>query len=310
MVTVVIPLDGSELSERALGLGTALATAIDGSIDLVYVVEEPFLAELAPGRMDADRDSAQEYLDGVARRLDDRVSVSTRVLYGRAADELLTLAEDEPRAVLVMSSHGRGGIGRIMFGSVTDKVLRGAAVPVAIVRNEGLAPDARLSNLIVPLDGSDLAEAALAEAVEFTLAFNATIHLVRVIEPFWRSSYMAFVPEIAYPSSEYVAEVEQQLETEARVYLDNIAQRLRTQGLSVTWEVRSGRPVDEIVRTAETIGADLIVMSTHGRGGVRRWAFGSVTNEVLHRAETPVLAIPPGRIAAQESDRARLVSSA
>ena len=94
-------------------------------------------------------------------------------------------------------------------------------------------------------------------------------------------------------ASAQIQEVEDQLQAEARAYLDATAKALRDRGLRVGWEVRAGRPADEIIRAAETTSADLIVLSTHGRGGLKRFALGSVTNEVLHRGVTPVFAVPP-----------------
>src|SRR5690606_24051347 len=90
-----------------------------------------------------------------------------------------------------------------------------------------------------------------------------------------------------------VAELTEQERDQARSYLDGLTRQVRQQGVRAVWEVRVGRAGDEIVRAAETTGASLVVMSTHGRSGVKRWAFGSVTDQVLRSGVAPVLVLPP-----------------
>jgi nucleotide-binding universal stress UspA family protein len=198
-----------------------------------------------------------------------------------------------------MSTHGRGGLGRLVFGSVADKVMRAATVPVVLVRDDGKRSPNGLRNLLVPLDGSELAEAMLPLAVEMARDSGAALHLIRVVEPFWTGQYVAYAPEAVYLSSEQIAELEAEAQAEARTYLDDTATGLRSQDIRVVWEVRVGKPADEIVRAAQTTDADLILMSSHGRGGLRRWAFGSVANEVLHRGIVPVMIMPQHLLAEQ-----------
>ena len=104
---------------------------------------------------------------------------------------------------------------------------------------------------------------------------------------------MSYAPEMAYLPPEQTSELEEQMQSDARVYLGKVAHEIRKQDIRVVWEVRIGQPADEILRVVETTTADLILLSTHGRGGIRRWALGSVTDEVLHRGTTAILAIPP-----------------
>jgi nucleotide-binding universal stress UspA family protein len=148
----------------------------------------------------------------------------------------------------------------------------------------------------VPLDDAQYGESALPVALDLAARTDATVGLLRVCEPFWNSPYVATAPELVYFNSDQMSELEQSCLDDARRYLDVVAETGRAQGVRVVWEVRSGKPADEIIRAAETTGADLIVLSTHGRGGVRRLALGSVTNEVLHRGTTPILALPPRAI--------------
>lgn len=292
--TVIVPLDGSELSQHAIHLAATLAAARRGSITLIHVVDEPAFSDLPPAMTAEDRANATQYLASVGAAIDGRVPVETRILSGDPTEELLRYADRTPEAMIAMSTHGRGGVGRVMFGSVADKVVRGSKVPVALVRDEHDTSQKQLRTILVPLDGSPLSETALPYAVELAEGTGATLALVRVIDPIWQSAFVVEVPESAFLSQDQVDEIEEQAHADARADLDTLATQLRAKGLRVVWEVRTGRPDDEIARVVETTGADLILMSTHGRGGIRRWAFGSITNELLHRGNTPILAIPPG----------------
>lgn len=308
--TVIVPLDGSELSRHAVGLATTLARARSGSLTLVHVIDEPAFSDLPPAMAVEDRANAEQYLASIASSIEEGMPVKTHILTGNPTEELLRFADRAPGSMIAMSTHGRGGFGRVMFGSVADKIVRGSKVPVALVRDEHDIPRGQLRTILVPLDGSPLSEAALPYATELAAGTGATLALVRVIDPFWQSAFVAEVPEAVYLSQQQIDELEEQARAEARADLDQLATQLRADGLRVVWEVRSGRPADEIARVAETTAADLILISTHGRGGIRRWAFGSVTNELLHRGNVPILAVPPGARAREitEPDRPAVAS--
>lgn len=290
---VIVPLDGSELSESAISLGQLFARVYGAALEITTVLTEPVMLDLMPTLLTPDRDDAERYVKSIEEQLPDDLETYSYVLRGNPAEELLRLTRGASDAMIVMSTHGRGGLGRVMFGSVADKVLRGSTVPIALVRG-GVATDkSTLGSILVPLDGSDLSEQSLALATDLAAESDATLTLVRVVEPIWATTYGALA-EASALATDQIIEVEKQLQAEARDYLDRLAILLREKGLRVGWEVRAGRPADEIVRAAETTSADLIVITTHGRGGLRRFALGSVTSEVMHRGGAPILAIPSG----------------
>ena len=288
MANIVVPLDGSTLSEEALSLARQLAWTLGGTLELVHVVEPVPLLDL----LVSDRyGEAERYLARVAEGVAGVVPVRIRVLDGDPVTELLRCAHQAPDTVIVMSTHGRSGLPRLLLGSVADKVLRGASVPVVVVRR-AVPVEERPRRLLVPLDGSALAETTLPLAARLGRD-GAAIALVRVVEPQLPWAASRFDTESLLPDPDVLDRLMEHARQEARANLAEVARDLRARGLSVTWEVRIGRPSDEIVRAAETIGADLILMATHGSGGPRRWAFGSVTDEVLRRSGTTVLVIPP-----------------
>lgn len=254
---VVVPLDGSSLAERALGLAQTLAIMLTASIELVHVVD--LTSPLA-----VRRDAGERYLTEVATRFPPDMPVDTQVLEGKPVDELLRRLDGAHHTIVAMSTHGRSGIQRFLFGSVADKVIRGAAVPVAVVRDvTEHVPNIR--TIMVPLDGSCLAGSALPVALN--LAHDQrTIRLVRVVDTSHPRDTMAISYTPFWSDPTLLADVMSQTEDEARGALEKTTLRLRGAGYQVSWEVRAGRPSDEIIRDAETTGTDLVVMATHGVG--------------------------------------------
>jgi nucleotide-binding universal stress UspA family protein len=300
---MIVPLDGSELSERAIPIAASLARSLNGELLLIHVLEEPIAFDMVPSLILPDRTEAERYLKRVFATLPPAPQASVMVIRGNPTEELLRLAEETPDTIIVMSTHGRGGLGRVVFGSVADKVMRGATTPVVLVRDGGKTITNGILNLLVPLDGSELAEQIIPLAEKLTKHGGATLHLVRVVEPLLTGAYATFAAEAVYLNDEQVDDLEQELQAEARAHLDAVASALRARGARVVWEVRSGKAADEIIRAAETSNADLILMSSHGRGGIRRWAFGSIANEVIHRGVAPVLVMPPGaQLAGDDSE--------
>lgn len=285
---IIVPLDGSGHNEAALPVAESLARALGAPIELVQVV---------PGRGTRDRDDekpARLYLDSIARALPPELRAEITICSGDPAQCLLELAEAralEPPALMVMGTHGRSGIGRAVIGSVADRLARSAPIPVTLVREPGQRTGP-LQCLLVPLDGSALAEQALPVALELARESGATVHLVRVVEPYWRSLAAAMGVATAYVPPSDSAEVEQDMIDEARAYLDGIARQQRRVGARVAWEVRTGPAAPEILRAASTIGADLVIVSSHGRGGLQRLALGSVADVLVRTGPAPVMLVP------------------
>lgn len=285
---VVIPLDGSHISENALGIGQTLAGALHGSIELVQVIDPSVSSSVSH---DERVRQAQDYLHIVAANLNSDESAEIRVLTGNPVDELLDLLRDASNTVVAMSTHGRGGLQRFLFGSVADKVIRGVNVPVAVVRHPSKSlPSMR--HITVPLDGSEMSASALPMAMSLNQD-DCIIGLVRVIDMPHMHENLTLKYGSIWSDPDLASGITLDAEDEAREAMIDVAQRLRAAGCKVSWEVRVGRPGDEIIRAAETTGSDLILMATHGLGGLRRWAFGSVTDDVIHRSNLPVLVIPP-----------------
>ncbi len=277
--TLLVPLDGSAFSVRALPTATTLARHLGVKLILMRAV----LAPVAPGedpvaaRIQAV-DEVQTYLSGLAASYAEQgLNVEISLPYGDAAELILEGISLHAADLVVMCTHGRSGLGRWLYGSVAEKVLAQSPTPVLLIRPTGEASRFELqpeqASLLVPLDGSAFAETALPHAAALARAFGGTILLLRVVEP----------PLAAYEGSY----------REAASYLEEVAQRLRATGLSVQTYVRRGAPADIIAYWGEETKADLIVMATRGRTGIARVLLGSVALEVVRRSPWPIMLVRP-----------------
>ncbi len=339
---ILVPLDGSARAERAVPTAARLARASGGTVVLARVATVhleygpyPDPATVGSVALESDDREADVYLKQIAGGTTlSGIPPETLVLSGPVAATLLDAAHTHRADVIVMSSHGRRGFARWALGSVADKVARHALVPVLVLRDAGtvpIGPEAgteRPLRILVPLDGSPLAEEALAPAAQLAAALAApaqsALHLVRVVDEAFiggawggigrleqLSPFGGFQPMYRLEESTAAREVAL---TEAKEYLKGVAERLHRDGAGglgglgdlkpdITWSVTFGVDVAEaIIRTAEAgedlpgvrLGtSDAIAMATHGRGGLDRWALGSVTERVLHGTAFPVLVVRP-----------------
>jgi nucleotide-binding universal stress UspA family protein len=242
-------------------------------------------------------------IEGVAAHLRERgLKVTARTVHGDATSVILDASVDMPADLIVMSTHGRGGIGRWLYGSVADQVLVRATVPVLLVPAACDHPwsDDRRLKILVPLDGSDLSEAALGPARALSHAIGANLLLLRVVEQ--DAGVVWGVDRIGVP----IQRVTPDELGEARQYLEDIASPPGPVDTSVDVQIDEGDPSAVISRIVRQEGVDLIAMATHGRTGLARLTMGSVATSTLERAHVPVLLVrPPGleRLTNQPSER-------
>src|SRR5829696_7410431 len=278
VIRILVPVDGSPEASAALPYAAALATP--GT--------EIVLLTVVPSATDAD--AARAGLATAAQRL--RVAgqtVRTEVATGNPARRIVDIAAELRAEMIVMASHGRGAIGRLIYGSVADRVGRESPVPVMVVRTKQLAPGpVGITRLVVPLDGSSRAESALPVATTISQRLGTPISLVRVVDPADAMPPAVGVDE-AIPFEIY-DEAEKELEQEARRYLEMMAQKLREQGLPMTTSVLVGSPASSIEEA--THFGDVLVLSSHERTGVMRWLLGSLAEKLAREDESPVILVP------------------
>ena len=271
---ILLPTDGSALSERAVPLAETIARAQGASITAVRVVEP--LGWIHDDLSDyVSTESYQRLLQQIERTANRRLErlgeylrqggfpTNTVLLTGAPEAELLEYTQQHHPDLVVMSTHGYSGMVRSALGSVTDRLLRDGVAPVLAVRPSGdaLTP---LRCALVPLDGSEVAEAAVPFVVELAGRPVRQVRLLRVVER--------------------LAE-----QRAAEEYLVEVASRLAQASVEVETEVRLGRAADEIRRAAE--GMDLIIISTHARQGMQRVLLGSVAESVASHLDIPCLLV-------------------
>jgi nucleotide-binding universal stress UspA family protein len=314
--SIVVPLDGSPLAEQAIPIAQAIAERARCKLKLVLIHEPLILMEPGPdytkvelAMQKADRD----YLKSVTARLRERLgrSVSSAVLQGiPIAQTLASYIRDLGADLVVMTTHGRGGLRRAWLGSVTDQLIRTSEIPVLVVRpgEEGAAkPGAELTEILVALDGSSLAEAALEPATELARLWDAEVSLVQVVRPI----ILASGPHLTFPSG-YSDQVTAIRRESAQDYIKDVAERVRESGVRSTGVVVIGGAVPEtLIDLAAPERVSLMAVATHGLGGVKRLVLGSVADKLVRAANVPVLVVrPTGRRARRKSGEINVPLSA
>jgi nucleotide-binding universal stress UspA family protein len=284
---VLVPLDGSAFAEAAFPAAVAIAERVGREIRLLTVRPHLWVDEAEALERALDQE-AWAYLADATTRVQAMTSVpvSSDMRRGRVPEEIA--AEAEAHDLIVMTSHGRGGLSRIWLGSVTDACLRSTEKPVLVVRpsESGEAPTFRMDRVVVPLDGSTVAESALPIAVSLAGAFGAQILLVR--------SVLAPVPldTAFFPVADWVPTDPRELVDGVKGYLEGIAERIETSRGRPRVHVEMGRHPALAVQDAAGIHG-LVVMGAHAHGGLRRALLGSVTDKVVRTAEGAVLVVRP-----------------
>jgi nucleotide-binding universal stress UspA family protein len=293
---LLVPLDGSETAEAILPIACEVASATNGDLLLVTAVQQVGVwdATLTLQVMEREEALANEYLAGQASKLAESgfTRASTRVTRGDAAEAILSLAADQGAELIAISTHGRSGITRWLFGSVATRILDAASVPVLFLRpKEGEdkgAPGPAIKKILVPLDGSELAMRVLEPVQQFAKAMGASLVLFHAVAPI--TAYPGF--ETAQAAS--IGSVIDELQEQAKAILTQAAEKVRASGVEATMVVTLDLAADGILRAADELGVDLIAIGTHGRSGLGRMVLGSVADGVVRRStDLPTLVIRP-----------------
>lgn len=302
--TVLVPLDGSKFAEQALSLATTIARATRRRIRLCHVRLMPLWPDevVGPDTIEAMtrilHSEGESYLRQVERRIAaPDLPVEATILPGdivSAGESLALHLAERPADLVVMASHGFGGIRRAWLGSVADYLVRHLSIPVALVRPD-MEPSTGNGRILVPLDGSALGEQALAQARELALALKREIVLLRVVPPV---SYP--ISKMDMPYIGYDVNLTASLRELAEEYLDGIKQRLIADGIACSSITMLGPGTAEtIVDTARPEHFSMIIISSHGRGGVKRVMLGSVADKVARAADIPVMILHPRPVPAE-----------
>ncbi|HLZ09276.1 MAG TPA: universal stress protein [Chloroflexota bacterium] len=288
---ILVPLDGSPLAERALPFAQEIAAAGNARLVLLRAVSvsETHPDEIATTDHPAEVTEAESYLHDLAQRLS---GVTTDSMVEKGDATVLVLAEIARRSVdlVAMSTHGRSGIGRWIYGSVADAILRHAPTPVLLVSGTTKMSRWRTDRprrILISLDCSALSETVLAPACTLADTLKAEIILLSV-SPLLMSpdpyggAYLAYDPDVD--------------RTERRTYLEGIATTLRARDRKVAVRDAFGLVDTTILDVAREEDVDLIALATHGNSGVTRLLMGSVATSIVQRAAVPLLVVRPADV--------------
>jgi nucleotide-binding universal stress UspA family protein len=305
---ILVPLDGSERAERGLAVAARLAQGSGSELLIVRVVSVPNLrfapygepAQIALALIATAHEEADDYLKRVSKSPEvEDISVVTRAVEGHVTADILDMARDEQCDLIVICTHGHTGFRRWRLGRVATHVARHAPVPVLIIPAHDAQPPASAADtdirILVTLDSSELAEAAIPPALDLVHALAApervTVHLLQVVDFF--TALMADANHNKTATSPAIGAEEHALEV-ARAYLKGLADRIQREnpGMTVTSTAILAADVAEMIGEIAEEGQpryDYLAMATHGRGGLQRWALGSITERVLQSTQLPLL---------------------
>lgn len=291
--SILVPTDGSEGAMTGARRGLDLAAATGAAVHVLSVVNtreiEPSLS-----RVDGDDRSEQDQLfeAGAERAVDAVTGLAQTHLSGRVSgairrgipfQEIGDYVETHDIDLVVMGTHGRTGLKRLLLGSVAEKTLRTVSVPVVAVPQsvDAVEPGAgEYENILLPTDSSEGAEIAIDWGLTLADVYEATVHTV----------YSADTRRIV--GARDMAEIHDALERVGRDALEHVRQQAQTANISVAGHIGSGPAARVILDYSDNHDIDMIVMGTHGRSGVNRYLIGSVTETVVRNADVPVCCVP------------------
>jgi nucleotide-binding universal stress UspA family protein len=297
--SILLPLDGSPFAEHAVPWATALARAARARLRLTLVHQppEPPPADPSSRRLYtriqlALRKSQRDYLRAASTRIkaEGAVQVTSATLHGAPGPALAQYVDEIGVDLVVMTTHGRGGVERAWLGSVADHLVRALEVPVLLVRPvEGQAASPRVEEILVALDGSRRSEAALPPATAVATLLGARLTLLQATAP---DPLMSDAPTPLAAS--FGDELSALRRAEAKDYLENVAEAVRAEGIEARpTAVLAANPVEAIQAAARAPSVGLIALATHGRTGLRRMVLGSVADKLVRTSEVPVLVTRP-----------------
>lgn len=288
--SLLVATDFSPGADRALAWAVHLAARYEAEVHVLHVSHHE-AAVRSPSRLDAGEEASPESVaETPMRRVLQRyreagVPLHTHIEQGTAvAPRIARAAHAQHADLVVVGTHGRRGVRRLMLGSVAEEVVRTADRPVLVVPPEAHAPEPELGRVLMPIDFSGFSLGALPWARGLSEAFEARLELYHVIESYSLAEVYgleAILVSGAHPSMKALA----------HEMAERIQQELTAAHIDAAVHLDEGHAAASITQFARTYGADMIVMASHGRTGFQRFLLGSVTTRVLRTAPCPMLIV-------------------
>ena len=292
---ILVPLDGSKTAEAVIPFAGEIAARSGAELLFVVAVQEAGVweARLSLGGRGREAEIAADYLATVEKDVvGEGQKVETQVLDGEAAEAVLAAVDDCGVDLIAISTHGRSGVSRWLFGSVATHILERVSVPLLVLRpKEGEdrgEPGPVVKKILVPLDGSELAKSILPVVEEFAKMMGASLVLYHSVAP------LAPYPGFEVVGAPALSETIEEMQRQAKEILSGTAQEVKSRGVEATTVVSLGTAVDGVLSAARELNVDLIAIATRGRSGLGRVVLGSVADSVIRRsADVPCLVIRP-----------------
>ena len=326
----LVPLDGTEVSEgiipfitqfaRGLEMGLVLATAVElhpprggllsrlsGGLTQPHATDSTAdrTTDRDPLRARIERDVKSRLAEMADRMALEGISAETSVGFGPVSETIVRMAQESECDLIAMSTRGRSVLGSGLLGSVTYKVMHEAPIPVLAITPERAErhwdADYGISRIIVPLDGSELAETVLPYAATLSRKMDMSMTLLQVLPPddFYTDGYTV----IEVPNGN-----KGETEAEARRYLVSIARQMREEGLEADARIVKGKPSSEIAELARGADHNMLALASHGRSGISRLLLGSVAEAVVRESGDPVLIVRSSTVLTPSSATSSILS--
>lgn len=295
--TLLLTTDGSEPAEAAARRGFDLATQLGAAVHVLSVADSSLATGVgysgeSPRIRKRLREQATVRATSLQTEATEReLDATAAVREGIPAREIVDYADEHDIDGIVIGTAGRGGVARTVVGSVADKVIRTASVPVLTVNQSALDTGKTfpLESILVPTDGSSPSEVAAGRGLDFAAQLDATVHLLSVVDADVADGLAAL-----FDGRD--AEPREQLVEQAGEHLATLTTEARARDVECVTATVEGTPAREIVDYADEHDVGTIVMGTHGRGGFERLVVGSVADAVVRTASVPVLTVRPNEV--------------
>ena len=303
---ILLPLDGSEMAEAAIPYGEELAGRLGSEIILyhVYGHEHRHQKHMPQVYLDQLADTIRQHVNK-GREKGTEVKVTTEIEAGEPTENICNLVNKNNVDLIIMTAVSASGlkIGK-MLGSVTDHLCRTVPIPVLLIRPQDLtrieSKKQLINRILIPLDGSELSKLALPVGEELASRLKVKITLfqmaalLRVYDYGYGMGYNTYDSSYSQKYNVYAdyAKLEEEERNRVASEMASLDKELKERGLDVSYSITSGvDATNEIIKAGKESGADLTIMSTHGRSGIDRWILGSVTEKILRYGEMPLLLV-------------------
>ena len=293
---IIIPLDGSRLAETVLPMAVHLAAILNSRVTLLHIIEKDASPVIHGDRHLTSIPEARSYLEDIAKhQFAKDIHVSFHVhrtqMRNVAAGILAHQTEPEPDLIIICT-HGRGGLGQIVFGSIAQRVVEAGRTPVLIMRPQAATPlpGGRIQTLLAAADNDPQHGRGLLTALKFGQLIKAHVHVIGVVPTMGTLAGKHATTGRFLPATTY--QVLEMAEKELEIFLRQKIRPFSESGADVSLQIDRGDPASAIVKTAEALAADIIILGTHGKAGTKAFWSGSMAAKVIKQTLRPLLLVP------------------